>query len=148
MFGCHVHFRMNTISEPAHPCSSHAVSTAYAKTCFMFSFAGNHPLSGSVILLFWFFYIVWYLFKLIMLIIPRCGRCCGFFLFLSFRGFFPMCLSVFIDLFLPIHLHTRVPVHEQLFFAFYCCTCFYMSCINKDLVRIDQLILLTFFQNL
>ena len=72
MFGCHVHFRMNTISKDPSvfiTCRFYCI----CKTCLC-SPLRNHPLSGSVILLFWF-YIVWYLFKLIMLIIPRCGRC-------------------------------------------------------------------------
>ena len=38
-----------------------------------------------------------------------------------------------------IFLHTKGPVHVQLFFAFFAvCTCFHMSRIHKDLIGVHQ----------
>lgn len=73
MFGCHVHSRMNTISKDPSvfiTCRFYCI----CKNMFMFSFAKSSAFWICNTALFGF-YIVWYLFKLIMLIIPRCGRC-------------------------------------------------------------------------
>lgn len=73
MFGCHVHFQdEHYIQGPIRV--HHMPFLLHMQNMFMFSFAKPSAFWICNTALFGF-YIVWYLFKLIMLIIPRCGRC-------------------------------------------------------------------------
>ncbi len=138
-----------TISK-IHPCFCHRQFLLHMqKTCLCSPFR-NHPLSGSLMLHFCVFTSSGSSSDIESLSFPVPPDAGGWLSSFFFNGFFPMCQTIFFNLFylIPLLIPESLFVCNPLTHFFTVCTGFYMCCIHEDLFCIYKLIFHTIFQNL
>ena len=140
MSGCHAGCRdLHYNPESIRFC--HRLSARNTQKTFLCSPFRNHPLSGSVVLSFDRFFLLFP-----SELPPQEGGSLGS-SFFSFRGFFPCASRSSLISFFNCSSKNSASSSAIRFRIFFVCPCFYMGGIHEDLGRIDQSVFIAFLQD-